>query len=56
MSIFKTIEWQDGVVRMLDQRLLPYETRYLEFHQYEEVSDAIREMVIRGALSPGSNS
>jgi methylthioribose-1-phosphate isomerase len=54
MSIFKTIEWQDGVVRMLDQRLLPYETRYLEFHQYEEVSDAIREMVIRGAPAIGA--
>ncbi len=54
MSAYKTIEWRDGVVRMLDQRLIPNETRYLEFQSYEEVSNAIRDMVIRGAPAIGS--
>jgi methylthioribose-1-phosphate isomerase len=54
MSAYKTIEWKDGTVRMLDQRLLPNETLYLEFHTHEEVSNAIREMVIRGAPAIGA--
>lgn len=54
MSAYKTIEWKDGVVRMLDQRLLPNETLYLEFKRYEEVAEAIREMVIRGAPAIGA--
>jgi methylthioribose-1-phosphate isomerase len=54
MSTFKTIEWQDGTVRMLDQRLLPHKTQYLKFQQYQEVANAIREMVIRGAPAIGA--
>jgi methylthioribose-1-phosphate isomerase len=54
MSTYKTIEWKDGAVRMLDQRLIPQETVYLDFYQYEEVVSAIREMVIRGAPAIGA--
>jgi methylthioribose-1-phosphate isomerase len=54
MSAYKTIVWQDGAVRMLDQRLIPYETRYLELQRCEEVAAAIRDMVIRGAPAIGA--
>jgi methylthioribose-1-phosphate isomerase len=54
MSAYKTIEWKDGAVRMLDQRLIPQESVYLDFYQYEEVANAIREMVIRGAPAIGA--
>lgn len=54
MSTFRTIEWVDGAVRMLDQRYLPAETRYNDYTQSSEVAQAIREMVIRGAPAIGA--
>ena len=51
--MIKTIEWTDDGVVMLDQRLLPQEEVYLTFTQPEEVIDAIRDLVIRGAPAIG---
>lgn len=49
----KTIEWTpDGVV-MIDQRVLPAEEAYITCKNYQEVADAIRSMVIRGAPAIG---
>ncbi len=49
----KTIEWTaDGVV-MIDQRRLPREEVYVTCKTYQEVADAIRAMVIRGAPAIG---
>lgn len=53
MSSFKTIEWKDNKVIMIDQTLLPNEEVYLEFETYQEVADAIKRMVIRGAPAIG---
>jgi methylthioribose-1-phosphate isomerase len=53
MSEYFSIRWQDGVVRMLDQRLLPDEVVYRDFTQCSEVAAAIRDMVIRGAPAIG---
>ena len=38
---------------MLDQRLLPNEEKYLTLRSYEEVADAIKKMVVRGAPAIG---
>jgi len=38
---------------MLDQRLLPSEEKYLMLRSYEEVAEAIRKMVVRGAPAIG---
>ena len=38
---------------MLDQRLLPTEEKYLTLRSYEEVADAIKKMVVRGAPAIG---
>ncbi len=38
---------------MIDQRLLPTEEVYPVFRTYEEVADAIKEMVVRGAPAIG---
>jgi methylthioribose-1-phosphate isomerase len=54
MSAFRSIEWKDGVVRMLDQRKLPHQTVYNDYTTYQEVADAIRSMVIRGAPAIGA--
>ncbi len=53
MSSFKTIEWKDNKVVMIDQRRLPGEETYNEYESYEEVAEAIRSMVIRGAPAIG---
>ena len=55
MSAFRSIEWlDDGVVRMLDQRVLPQETVYNDYTTHTAVADAIRTMVIRGAPAIGA--
>lgn len=51
--MIKTIEWTSEGVRMLDQRLLPTEEKYLILRSYEEVADAIRNMTVRGAPAIG---
>lgn len=47
------VEWTDEGVRMLDQRLLPLEEKWLLLKTYGEVADGIRDMVIRGAPAIG---
>ncbi len=53
MSSFKTIEWKNNKVIMIDQTKLPNEEVYLECQTYEDVADAIKRMVIRGAPAIG---
>lgn len=48
-----TIAWLDDAVVMLDQRLLPEQEIYRTYHDYREVADAIKTMVIRGAPAIG---
>lgn len=51
--MIKTVEWTNEGVRMLDQRVLPTEEKYLMLRSYEEVAEAIQKMVIRGAPAIG---
>src|SRR5215813_11022647 len=51
--MIKTIEWTDGGVRMIDQRLLPTEEKYVLLQSAEAVADAIKTMVVRGAPAIG---
>jgi methylthioribose-1-phosphate isomerase len=50
---FKTIEWKGDRVRLLDQRRLPQEVRYLDCRSASAVAQAIRTMAIRGAPAIG---
>lgn len=50
----RTIEWDDGVVRMIDQRKLPHEYVVVQFTDYQDVAAAIKEMYIRGAPAIGA--
>jgi methylthioribose-1-phosphate isomerase len=52
-AMIKTVEWTKDGVRMLDQRLLPSQEIYLMLRSYDEVAEAIRKMVIRGAPAIG---
>ena len=51
--MIKTVEWTDDGVHMLDQRRLPTEEKYLILRSYEEVAEAIKKMVVRGAPAIG---
>jgi len=51
--LIKTIEWTDEGVCMIDQRKLPTVEEYPVFRTYEEVAEAIRVMVVRGAPAIG---
>ena len=49
-----SIEWtDDDKVKMIDQTLLPYELKFLEFTDYRDVATAIKVMNIRGAPAIG---
>jgi len=49
----KTIEYIDGVVRMIDQTRLPNEKVFVDCTTVEEVGHAIKTMIIRGAPAIG---
>ena len=51
--MIKTVEWTDEGVRMIDQRKLPTVEEYPLFRTYDEVAEAIRVMVVRGATAIG---
>ncbi|OGQ12262.1 MAG: S-methyl-5-thioribose-1-phosphate isomerase [Deltaproteobacteria bacterium RIFCSPLOWO2_12_FULL_43_16] len=51
--MFKTIEWKNNNVVMIDQRLLPNEEVYRTYTDFLEVAEAIKEMVVRGAPAIG---
>ena len=53
MSSFKTIEWVNNKVVMIDQRKLPNAEIYNEYTSHMEVAEAIKSMVIRGAPAIG---
>ena len=48
-----TIEWKDGVVRMLDQTRLPLEVTFFDCKTYQDVAKGIKELIIRGAPAIG---
>ena len=52
-QMIKTVEWTKDGVSMLDQRLLPNEEKYLMLRSYDEVAEAIKKMVVRGAPAIG---
>ena len=51
--MIKTIEYVDGVVRMIDQTRLPSEKVFVDCKTIEDVEHAIKTMIIRGAPAIG---
>ncbi|MGA2690037.1 MAG: S-methyl-5-thioribose-1-phosphate isomerase [Candidatus Korobacteraceae bacterium] len=51
--MIKTLEWTDAGVCFIDQTKLPTEETYVTCKAYEEVADAIRTMIVRGAPAIG---
>lgn len=50
----RTVEWQDGKVRMIDQRQLPWDLVLVDYDNYADVAQAITNMVVRGAPAIGA--
>ncbi|HEX2699626.1 MAG TPA: S-methyl-5-thioribose-1-phosphate isomerase [Acidimicrobiales bacterium] len=48
-----TIAWVDGVVRMIDQRMLPGRLVFLDARTVEDLCEAIRTLAVRGAPALG---
>ena len=49
----KTVEWKNGSVVMIDQTKLPNELVFVTLTDYNQVADAIKTLVIRGAPAIG---
>jgi methylthioribose-1-phosphate isomerase len=45
----KAIDWRDGALYLLDQRVLPFQQTWLRYDDAPAVAEAIRTMVVRGA-------
>jgi methylthioribose-1-phosphate isomerase len=50
----RTLWWEDGQLKMIDQRVLPLVFEVLSYTRHEDVAVAIREMVVRGAPAIGA--
>jgi hypothetical protein len=51
--MIETIQWTESGVVMIDQTKLPRQEVYVTCSNYQEVAEAIRSMVIRGAPAIG---
>jgi len=49
----KTVEWKDNSVIMIDQTKLPNNLEYVTYTDYNQVANAIRTLVVRGAPAIG---
>ena len=49
----RAVQWQGDHLRLLDQRLLPREERWIECRDYEQVTQAIKDLAVRGAPAIG---
>ena len=49
----KTVEWKNNSVIMIDQTKLPGILEYVTYTDYNEVANAIRTLVVRGAPAIG---
>ncbi len=49
----RPIKYQNNVLSLLDQRKLPGEEIWIDYTDYQEVAEAIRSMVVRGAPAIG---
>ena len=50
----RTVWWEEGQVKMIDQRTLPEVFQILACEHLESVAEAIRDMAVRGAPAIGA--
>ncbi len=52
-SKIKTIEWEGTYSKMVDQTVVPYEYKFVNITTGDDMFDAIRNMIVRGAPAIG---
>lgn len=52
-SKIRPIYWENGVSKMLDQTIIPYEYKYVTITSGQQMFDAIKTMIVRGAPAIG---
>ena len=52
-SSLRTIDWKNNKVVMIDQTKLPNQLIFVEYNDFNQVADAIRTLVVRGAPAIG---
>ena len=50
----RSVEWENGAVKMIDQRVLPWKLEFVHLRSAEAVSESIRNMTVRGAPAIGA--
>jgi len=50
----RTVFWEDGQLKMIDQRILPGRFEVLSYMDHKSVAQAITDMVVRGAPAIGA--
>lgn len=53
MSEIRALQWYRGKVRLIDQTKLPHQLVYLEYGDWRDVAQAIKDMRVRGAPALG---
>ena len=53
INSFRTVEWKDNKVIMIDQTKLPNDLVFLEFNDFHQIANAILTLVVRGAPAIG---
>jgi methylthioribose-1-phosphate isomerase len=51
----RTVEWRDGAVRLIDQRELPGELRFIDCRTVDDLCAAISSLAVRGAPALGAS-
>ena len=52
-SSLRTVDWKENQVIMIDQTKLPNELIFVKYNDFNQVADAIRNLVVRGAPAIG---
>ena len=52
-SSLRTVEWKNNKVIMIDQTKLPNQLVFVKYDDYNQVADAIRNLIVRGAPAIG---
>ncbi|MCE9652317.1 MAG: S-methyl-5-thioribose-1-phosphate isomerase [Nitrosarchaeum sp.] len=52
-SSLRTVEWKDNKVIMIDQTKLPNQLVFVTYNDFNQVADAIRTLIVRGAPAIG---
>ncbi len=52
-SSLRTVEWKDNKVIMIEQTKLPNELIFVEYDDFNQVANAIKTLIVRGAPAIG---